>query len=80
MEVPEEEMQSTYKSRMIRLKLLEDKIKENKKMPEDDILRFGMNRWMMSRLIVQRYVDDLIAAGHIKHTFENGIFYVEIAE
>lgn len=78
MEDRESETQSTYKSRMLRLQILLDELKSHGKMTQDDLLRFGMNRWMMSKMIVQRYIDDLDAAGKIKRTQEGEIIYVEL--
>jgi hypothetical protein len=38
-------------------------------MNQDDLLRFGMNRWMMSRIIVQRYIDELYDKNIIKKIY-----------
>jgi hypothetical protein len=77
MEVSNQEMQSTYKSRMLWLQILLEEVKKNKKLLQDDLVKFGMNRWMMSRLIVERYIDDLVAAGKLKRQDENDSVYVE---
>jgi predicted transcriptional regulator len=77
MELDNEEMKSTYKSRMLRLQILADEIKKNKKMPKDEALRFAMNRWMMSKYVVEKYLEDLITRGIVKVTKEGEIEYVE---
>jgi ATP-dependent protease Clp ATPase subunit len=69
METDPQETQSTYKSRMLRLHILTDEIKTKKTMNQDDLLRFGMNRWMMSRIIVQRYIDELYDKNIIKKIY-----------
>lgn len=79
METAEEEMKSTYKSRMLRLQLLENLIKEKKKIPRDEVLKFGMNRWVMSRMIVERYVGDLLTRGTVNQITENDVDYLVYA-
>jgi putative NADPH-quinone reductase len=78
MEVSDEEQKTTYKSRMLRLNVLKDQVKEKGKMLESDLLKFGMKRWMMSHPIVQRYIDELVACGVFKRIY-TGIQYDEIS-
>jgi hypothetical protein len=80
MEVTDQEMQSTYKSRMLRLQILLEEVKKHKKILQDELIKFGMNRWMMSRMIVERYIDDLVAAGKLRRDLLNDIAYIELAQ
>lgn len=77
MELNEEETKSTYKSRMLRLQILSDEIKKNKKMLKDDALRFAMNRWMMSKYVVEKYLEELVLKGTVKVMEEANVEYVE---
>lgn len=63
-----EEMRSTYKSRMLRFNRMKAEVERNGKMKEEDLIKFCMNRWMLSRLVIERYIDELINAGFFKRS------------
>jgi DNA-binding ferritin-like protein (Dps family) len=83
MEVSEEEQKTTYKSRMLRLNVLKEEVKKNQKMLQDELLKFGMKRWMMSRPIVQKYIDELVECGVFKRFSVGPVYeenyYIELA-
>ena len=54
------EQKITNKGRIARTQALETEVKNKGTMKRDDLVRFGMLRWMLSRRVVEKYVDDLI--------------------
>lgn len=77
MAVDDEEMKATHPSRMIRLQTLMDEIKANKKMPITDVVKFAMNKWLLSNRIIAEYLKELVASGNYRTTTEADGEYIE---
>jgi hypothetical protein len=73
-------MQATHKSRIIRVQILREEAKTKKKMLRDDLTKYAMNRWMVSRQIADRYVNELIFNNYLRLTVEDEKTYVEYVE
>jgi hypothetical protein len=59
-------MKVTAKGRRLRLQQTIDELKAKKTMSRDDLVRFVMNKWVLSRRIAEIYIDELTDIGKIK--------------
>lgn len=79
--VSENEFHATHKSRKLRLQILIEHIKTNKELTVDDVIRFAMNRWFLSRAIISTYIEDIIATDQFKiETRPEGDFIIYVGE
>jgi len=62
----EPEMQASFKGRKLRLQKIIEEIKKNKKMLVTEVLKFGMNRWLLSSRIIDIYLRELVSSGNFK--------------
>jgi hypothetical protein len=60
------DMKVTAKGRRLRLQQTIDELKAKKTMSRDDLVRFVMNKWVLSRRITEIYIDELTDIGKIK--------------
>ena len=74
------EQKITNKGRIARIQALEGEVKEKGKMKRDDIVRFGMLRWMLSRRVVEKYVDDLILMRKLESFWDTDGEYIKCPE
>lgn len=56
-----DEMKVTSKGRRLRLIATIEHLQEHKKMMKDDLVRFIMKTWMLSKRIAENYVNELVA-------------------
>jgi hypothetical protein len=73
----DEEMQATHDDRMKRLQRLRDEIKKNKKMLVSDVIKFAMDKWLLSLRIINEYIKELVASGDFRVTAERDGDYIE---
>jgi hypothetical protein len=74
------EQRVTNKSRILRLQILLEEIKTKKRISYNDAVRFGMNRWWLSKRVIETYVQDLIMAKKIRIIQEAEGEYLECLE
>jgi predicted transcriptional regulator len=74
------EFQPTAKGRTTRLLLLIKLIKEKKKLPVEEVLKYAMNNWWISLRVAKTYLRDLEVAGIIKIETEGQREYVVYKE
>jgi len=73
----EKEMKGTYESRKLRIQALKDEINKNQRMLVVDVVKFAMNKWMLSGRIIDSYLKELVASGNYKITTEAMGDYIE---
>jgi predicted transcriptional regulator len=74
------ELQPTAKGRTTRILILIKLIKEKKKLPVEEVLKYVMNNWWISLRVAKAYLRDLEIAGIITIKTEGQKEYVVYKE
>jgi len=75
----EQEMIASYKGRKLRIQILKNEIRKNKRMSMNDIYKFALNRWLLSIRIIDAYIKEITATGDFKIAVSAEGDYVEYA-
>jgi hypothetical protein len=73
----EQEMTASYKGRKLRIQILKDEVRKNKRMPINDIYKFALNRWLLSMRIIDAYIREITATGDYKIVASSEGDYIE---
>ena len=66
----------THRGRAARLQAIMAEIDKRRSMKVEDIIKFGLNEWLISSRVLQVYVTEIIATGKYTVKTPEGIEYI----